>query len=278
MKMMEYCHRCLRRLVDKVVALSTGNGTIISYCYSVIGGVMDGESSPPEVANKLLRYIREKTGVYDPFASIKDRELQQAREAIQGLKGAFPQTLTGLLQVSALGNSMDFFIDGVYDATGFEFVAEMDRIQRELSIDGRPVLIFADNTGEFLFDVGLIEHLERQGRKVYYAVKEHPVQNDLSMVDIERFHFKEICPNIISTGTGEVGIRREAMKGLIQDLWEGGATIIAKGMANYETLSEFNNERPVIHLMKVKCPTVALAVGKKVGQYIAIIGGVKNGN
>ncbi len=99
------------------------------------------------------------------------------------------------------------------------------------------------------------------------------MQNDLSMVDVIKFNLRKMFDNIISTGTDEVGIRREDMKGKIKDLWEGDAVVIAKGMGNYETISEFHTERPVIYIMKVKCPTVGDAVNKKVGTYIAILGG-----
>jgi uncharacterized protein with ATP-grasp and redox domains len=66
---------------------------------------------------------------------------------------------------------------------------------------------------------------------------------------------------IISTGTGEVGINREQIRGVIKDLWEGGGAVIAKGMGNYETISQFDPGRSVIHIMKVKCSAVAEDVG-----------------
>ncbi len=53
---------------------------------------------------------------------------------------------------------------------------------------------------------------------------------------------------------------------------------LPRAWGNYETISEFNDIRSVIHIMKVKCPTVAHAVDGKIGQYIAIIGGGEYGN
>ncbi|MGD0488075.1 MAG: ARMT1-like domain-containing protein [Syntrophorhabdales bacterium] len=49
--------------------------------------------------------------------------------------------------------------------------------------------------------------------------------------------------------------------------------VIAKGMGNYETISEFDHERPVVYVLKVKCRTVAETLGREVGTYIAIAGG-----
>lgn len=273
MKLVSHCYGCLRGLVEKAVSLSGGNGDILFQSYSMIDALWHEGKTPPEVANILHRFIREQTGVYDPYLPLKTREVEEARKAIVGLQERFPKTLEGFLRLSALGNSMDFFCQDVYTMEGFDFWGDIDNIEKEIYTKGNNVLMFADNVGELFFDMGLIRYLENLRKTVYYAVKEHPVQNDLSMADVERFGFKEIFPNIISTGTGEVGIRREDIKGKIAELWAGNGIVIAKGMGNYETISEFHEERQVIHVMKVKCPTVAQAVGKNIGKYIAMIGG-----
>jgi len=133
--------------------------------------------------------------------------------------------------------------------------------------------MIGDNTGDFIFDMPLVEYLEKKGKQVYYAVREKPVQNDLSMEDVERFGLHEIFGRIISTGTDEVGMKKEDLSGTIKALWESDAVVIAKGMGNYETISGFHNERPVIYIMKVKCPAVAYSIGQNEGTYIALTGG-----
>lgn len=273
MKLSDHCYGCLRDLVEKVVALSGDNDNILSRAYSIIDYLWDEGRTPPEVANRLLRFIREKTGVYDPYLPKKIKEVEEAQRSISSLGEAFPKTLEGFLKLSALGNSMDFFCQDGYSVEGFDFSGDIDNIQKEIYTKGNSVLMFADNVGELFFDFGLIRYLEGIGKTVYYAAKEHPVQNDLSLADVDRFGFRECFSNIISTGTNEVGIRKEDMRGKIAELWESDGLVIAKGMGNYETISEFNKERSVIHIMKVKCPTVANAVNRNKGQYIAIIGG-----
>jgi hypothetical protein len=278
MKLLDHCYGCLRGLAEQSVALSGGNGEILSQTYAMIDNLWNEGRTPPEVANRLLRFIRDKTGAYDPYLPIKTKEVEEARKVISNLSGAFPKTLEGFLKLSALGNTVDFFCQDGYTIDGFDFSGDIDNIEKEIYTKGKNVLMFADNVGELFFDMGLIGYLENLGKTVFYAAKEHPVQNDLSMADVERFGFKEIFPNIISTGTDEVGIRKEDLKGDIAGLWKSAGIVIAKGMGNYETISEYHKERPVIHVMKVKCPTVAHAVGRNVGQYIAIIGGGEYGN
>jgi uncharacterized protein with ATP-grasp and redox domains len=47
--------------------------------------------------------------------------------------------------------------------------------------------------------------------------------------------------------------------------------IIAKGMANFESLSEMSNLPPVAYLMAAKCKPVADEVGVPVGSKIAML-------
>jgi len=273
MKLMDHCYGCLKDLIEKAVALSQGDEEIAFQAYSMVDNLWNTGSTPPDIANKLHRFIKSKTGVTDPYFSIKTKEVEAAQKAICELRPAFPETLEGFIKLSALGNSTDFFCHHEYKIEGFDFSGDIDKITEEIYTRSNVVLMLSDNAGEFLFDVGLIRFLENTGKTVYYAVKENPVQNDLSIPDVERFGFRKMFPNIISTETDEVGIRREDLRGMVKECWENNAIVIAKGMGNYETISEFSDNRSVIHIMKVKCPTVASAVGGKVGQYIAIIGG-----
>jgi uncharacterized protein with ATP-grasp and redox domains len=83
-----------------------------------------------------------------------------------------------------------------------------------------------------------------------------------------------IFARIISTGADEVGMKKEDLTGtVVKALWESDASVIAKGMGNYETISEFHNERPVIYIMKAKCPAVAHSIGQDEGTYNALTGG-----
>lgn len=240
----------------------------MSQCYRIIDECWNAQYTPTCISNRLLAHIREATGVYDPYASIKQHEFVHAQEALKRLRIMFPRSLHGALQLSALGNAVDFFTSIQYDTDDFTFFCHDEEIEETLCNNGSDVLIFGDNIGDFFFDMDLVTCLQGRGKKVHYAIKEHPVQNDISMVDVTRFGLVHYFHSIVSTGTREVGIRKEEMRGVIKELWEGKTTIvIAKGMGNYETLSEFSHERQVIHIMKVKCPAVADALKLPVGTY-----------
>lgn len=273
MKIRERCYDCLVGLARQVVSLSGGNGAVLEGSEHIIDTLYTPDRSPPEIANRFLRHIREATGVTDPFAAIKEREFERARVASERFERLFPPSLEGVFKFSALGNSLDFFAETDYDVNGFRFVANLAAIEEEVDRSNANGLILADNVGEFFFDLPLIRLLEERGKHVYYAVKERPVQNDLSMPDVERWNLRSFFGNILSTGTDEVGLRPEQLHGLVRDLWESDALVIAKGMGNYETVSEFDGGRRLVHILKVKCASVAEALGRKHGEHTAFIGG-----
>ena len=274
MKAIECCIDCLKGLAEKTVGLSNGRDALLFDCYRIVDQLWRKGNTPPLIANRLLKRIKMDTGVYDPYVSYKEKEFEKAGAAIARLEGTFPPSLAMLVKLCALGNSMDFFTghEGGFDPDGLQFSGNMDKIEEEIYIKGKEVLMFGDNIGDFLFDMPLVRFLEGEGKRVHYVVKEHPVQNDLAMSDVTRFGFEDMFGNIISSGTDEVGMRRDVMKGKVKDLWEREDTVvIAKGMGNYETMSEYHAERTVIHIMRVKCPAVSRAVRQKIGAYVAAL-------
>lgn len=278
MKVEDCCLSCLKGLAEKTVYLSGGDEVLLHECFVLIETLLGPESTPPEISNKLLRYIKKKTGTHDPYSLAKEKEFTEAIKTFQEVRDRFPDSLEGAIQLSAMGNSMDFFISGNYNPNNFIFTGNVDKMKDLIYIKGKDVLMIGDNIGDLIFDMPLVEHLEKKGKHVYYAVREEPVQNDLSMKDVDRFCLRNICSHIISTGTDEVGLRKEDLHGMVRDLWESNAVVIAKGMGNFETISAFHNERPVVYIMKVKCPAVAHAVGQQVGTYITLSGGEKYGD
>jgi len=273
MKVQDCCLPCLKGLAEKTVTLSGGNEALTAECFNFIEQLWGPDATPPGISNRLLKFIKEKTGNLDPYRTIKKQEFEEATKAFQEIRGSFGDTFEDVVRLSALGNSMDFFINGHYEINSFNFTGTLDKIENTIYIKDKDILMLGDNIGDFIFDMPLVEYLEKIGKSVHYAVREKPVQNDLSMEDVQRFGLDKMYKHIVSTCTDEVGLKKEDIVGAVKELWEGNAAVIAKGMGNYETISAFHNERPVIHIMKVKCSAMAHAVGQEKGSYIALTGG-----
>ena len=236
---MEPCRACLKGLIEKTVSLSGGNERVTGSSLDLLDSLYARDATPPALANILLDHIRRATGVYDPYATIKYREYREALSFIKDLKGKRPVCLSDCIQVSALGNSTDFFTGGSFDQGSFALKGDMDRIEDILGPETDEILILGDNMGDFIFDAPLARFLEKQGKTVLYAVKGSPVQNDISMEDIARHRLENTYSSIISTGKAHVGLASEDISGVIERLWKGDGPVIAKGMGNFETITQF---------------------------------------
>lgn len=273
MKVKPYCLSCLKDLAKDVALLAKADDRLLAECCALVDRRYSPEACPPDIANEVLRIIRERSGVNDPYQRRKAGEFNQAACAAPLIARSFSASLDGVLKCSVMGNSVDVFVEPDYDMESFVFSGTIDMIDREINRTGPQALIFGDNIGEFFFDLPLIRHLESRDKEVFYAVKEAPAQNDLCLADVELFGLRQWFSNFVSTGAGKVGIRKDEMSPQVRGLWESDALVIAKGMGNYETISEFDHERSVVYIMKLKCHAVAESVNGSIGDYTAILGG-----
>jgi uncharacterized protein with ATP-grasp and redox domains len=268
MKVGESCFQCIKGLAHKTLELIGAKDESFREVEKFIEDNWRLDATPPSLANGLLKMIKERFNVDDPYESFKSHELMIALKTSERLQEFFPEDILGAIKFSALGNSSDFFMETDFNYEKIDFFADLEKIEKGLSESCR-VLILGDNISDFIFDLKLIRYLERIGKEVYYAVKESPVQNDLSIPDLRKYGLRRFFDKFISTGDGEVGLRKEYIRGLIKELWEGETFIIAKGMGNYETLTEYS-ERPILYVMKVKCKEVSKSIGYPIGTYLAL--------
>lgn len=271
MKVQEHCRACLEGLIRKTVSLSGGGERAVISSFDLLDRLYTPDATPPGIANILLDHIRRTTGVYDPYATIKHREYREAVSFVRDLRGRKPVSLSDHIRLSALGNSTDFFTGGSFDPGSFTLKGDREKTEDILLSGKNEILMLGDNMGDLVFDQPLARFLEKRGKTVYYTVKGGPVQNDVSTEDIARHDLRSAYSFILSTEKAHVGLPKEDIKGTIERLWEGDGPVIAKGMGNFETISEFDDERQVVYIMKVKCPAVAHAVRSGIGTYIAYV-------
>jgi len=124
------------------------------------------------------------------------------------------------------------------------------------------VLYLADNAGETVFDRVLIETL---AVPVTYAVKGGPILNDATREDALAAGIDQVA-EVIGTGSDAPGTILARCSEAFRQRVQSASVVIAKGQANYETLSE---EGPkVFFLLQTKCPVIARDVGVPVGSIV----------
>ncbi len=133
-------------------------------------------------------------------------------------------------------------------------------------------MYLSDNCGEIVLDRLLIRYLKEHGSHVTLAVKEAPILNDATLRDARDLGLDALADKLTTTGGGaEIGICREIIPDDLRDAISRCTLIIAKGMANFESLSEMDNLPPVAYLLAAKCKPVADELGVPVGSKIALL-------
>jgi len=220
----------------------------------------------PETANEILRVIRGVSGIADPFNSVKRVEMAQAKSVFEEVKDRVGDDLRSLASLALLGNSFDFFrsaedaMAGVSEQVGKEWVYfndDLDRLHHFLLNDPGSVLYLTDNAGEIFFDLPLFQYIQTFARKTVLVPKGGPGLNDLTLEDLESAGIKGMFDEIMDTGTDGAGIDWRHVSRAFAARAERADLIVAKGMANFETVYFHHLATPVFFLFRVKCEVVA---------------------
>jgi uncharacterized protein with ATP-grasp and redox domains len=177
---------------------------------------------------------------------------------------------------SIIGNSFDFGVLG-FDADKatakdmmqkqFEHGLDVDDADTMKKMLGN-VVYLADNCGEIVFDTLLFEEIKKLGGKITLVVRGAPILNDVTMTELKELGIDKKVDRVLTTGSNAIGVcLKEAPPELVEAL-KSASLIISKGMANYETMTEYDF-KPIAYLLKTKCESVAEALGLSKNMSVA---------
>jgi len=226
------------------------------------------------VATLLHRLVRTTTGNVDPYHRIKQAEVAMANDLFRGWKADHERDLKSCLVFAARGNAIDFFKDLMTVeedlAKPVEFaIDKTEALEKKLEV-AESILYLADNAGEVFFDLPLVWRLENFG-SVTYVVKESPIQDDITLADLERFGLAKELPRVITTGTDTPGVDMALASDGFKSEFETADLVLAKGMGYWETLSELPAQDKVFYLLRAKCHPVANSLRVAMGSYVALL-------
>jgi uncharacterized protein with ATP-grasp and redox domains len=236
-------------------------------------------TSSPQIANLILREIRRLSGVDDPFAEFKAREMKQARELFSQIEANVGETLRSRVGLAALGNNLDFFINPEQALAGIpqQFINEITfyrddihQLEACLRQTTQTVLYLTDNAGEIYFDWPLYEYIRARSRKTILVVKGGPSLNDLTRVELKAAGLEKRFDPLMDTGTDGAGIDWETVSTDFLDLIALADLVISKGMANFETLYPRDLAAPVFFLFKVKCEPIQNYIQAPANSFLAL--------
>ncbi|OAG28207.1 damage-control phosphatase ARMT1 family protein [Thermodesulfatator autotrophicus] len=268
----EYCRPCLERLAKQAMGLACGEEPEkISKALSWLDELYDENISPPVIASELHRRVKKYCQHEDPYAPLKAKEIEIGQKIAEIYGKDFQKGFRERLLFSLLGNTIDFFrppeeIEEVLKTgitLAIDHIAEIENHLKKT----QTVILLTDNTGEVFFDIPLLSWLTDQGYETYYAVKPKPIQNDLSLPDLEKLNLK-IPAKVITTGAEMVGLDLNYASEEFRRLYFEADLVLAKGMGHFETLSMKAQRNNIAFLLCAKCVPVARALEVSLKSYV----------
>lgn len=261
------CRDCLLGLAATLAELSSGEDEQLRLkAYNAASELIKSggkyELSAPEIANGMIRLIKNMTGVEDPYDAFKKQEIEKAKQAFESMNLRAESGLRNAVISAALGNSLDFFKDPeqAFEAarrllkSGFTFHHDdIEKLERRLAEKPGLVLYLTDNSGEAFFDIPLYHYLTSHAERTIAVVKGGPGLNDLTQKDILSAGLSDAFQKIMDTGVEGVGIDWNNVSQEFKELFNQADLVISKGMANFETMYPRGLTPPVFFIFKVKC-------------------------
>lgn len=221
--------------------------------------------SPPVRASRIHALVRAASGNPDPYRTAKAEATAHALSLYSSLRQRIDSAEDPVdlaVRIAIAGNIIDL---GVADS--YDLEASIERvISQPLAIDymarlkqavseADELLFLADNAGETVMDRLLIETLNKP---TTYVVKGGPAVNDATREDAIAAGLDELC-TLIDNGAAILGTLFDQCAPALKQRFDSAALIIAKGMANYESLH--GSRRGLFFLLQSKCAVVSAHLG-----------------
>ncbi|MBS3793767.1 MAG: DUF89 family protein [Candidatus Thorarchaeota archaeon] len=276
------CAHCLIERAVNQAKLATDDPQkqmeVVTKVTELFGRELDENSVPSHIGTDRDLLVQEITG-RDPYVHLKEESNELALELFPTLRSLVHEQTDSdsrfrkAALIAAAANAIEF------DVSGREFDLETLRelvadVESGLAIDEvsefykmchevGEVVYLMDNAGEVVLDMVLIEQIQNIGPEVVAVVKGGPILNDATMTDAEAVGLDECADQVVDTGAPAIGVNLDRDSDDFKQLLFSAELIVAKGMGNYESMTEFDTSElcPVVHIMRTKCWPVARHVG-----------------
>jgi uncharacterized protein with ATP-grasp and redox domains len=282
MRFDDRCYDCLLSRVRLECGLCGAGeektASVVASCGKLLERLRTEPLTHPQIASAMHRQAYSLLGCQDPFTALKEQSNREALAVCRKVRGKL-STFRDFVLASIIGNTYDYGVKG-HTVTG-DFLSYFDHeFSTGLAIDDTQeiekrisrVVYITDNCGEIVFDRLLLEYLFRQGSSITLAVRDAPILNDATLREARTLRLDRFADITTTTGCGcELGLRLDCMPPELARAVRDCTLILAKGMANYESLSEYSGLPPVAYLMAVKCEPIAEEVGVPRGSKVAML-------
>lgn len=266
MKINEQCLACLVNQSVKTANLvgASDREELYKKIFSYMSS-LDFSKTNPEIVGENYRLIKEHTGCADPYSETKQYYNRLFQKRIEDYADEI-DTLEEAVKYAIVANIIDFNpVHGNVDEDIKKYFSEIGSL--ELTIDdtdkmsveiqnAKNILYLGDNCGEICFDKLLIMKIKEINPqcRIYFGVRGEAVVNDNTEEDAYFVGMEEVA-TVISNGDYSLGTVLSRTSSEFQKVYHEADVIVAKGQANYESLSE--ERKNIYFLLMTKCKVIA---------------------
>jgi uncharacterized protein with ATP-grasp and redox domains len=272
------CVPCLiRRVLFEAEEVDDSFGVrAVKNASRMLGELFGEDVCSATVATQVHRETYKLLGTKDPYSVLKKKSNDVALEVYpfaEKFVRSSKDPLRAAFLCSILGNVLDFGIGAGYDDPA-RLKKEFKNLLKEglghddtrriktLLRKSEKVVYLGDNCGEIVLDRLALEELKKFDIDLTLVIKEEPILADATKKDISALGIECIVDRIVEAPGFAVGIDLDSLNGKFGKIMRNADLIIAKGMANFESISE-TDLAPVAYLLRTKCSPVANAMGLK---------------
>ena len=219
----------------------------------------------------------------DPYAQLKKDSNDMILELLPQLRPMVEQAedpLSMAMKFARTGNFLDFGIltpevahkalwEAVENTPAMELDADVyTHLLDDLSA-AKQLLILGDNAGEIVFDILLVEQLQKQypDLEVIYCVRGKNSLNDATREDAAYVGMDKLV-RVIDNGTGISGTELDYISDELKQILSTADVILSKGSGNLESLAGCGLN--IYYIFMCKCQRVAKILGceNMTGQFL----------
>lgn len=272
MKINEQCLACLVNQSVKTANLvgAFNKEELYKKIFSYMS-TMDFSKTNPEIVGENFRLIKEHTGCADPYKETKQFYNRKFSENMTAYEEKI-HSVEEAVKYAIIANVIDFNpVHTNVEADIEQYFSNVDELSLAINDvncmindikDARSILYLGDNCGEICFDKVLIKRIKKLNPncRIYFGVRGEAVVNDNTAEDAYFVGMDEVA-TVISNGDYSLGTILARTSTKFRNVYRKVDVVIAKGQANYESLSE--EKKNIYFLLMTKCKVIAEDVGVK---------------
>lgn len=275
MRIQEKCIPCIVNQSIKVadmVGLKDKN-ELLRKVFTYLSKVDFNSSSTPELIGEIFKILKKETGSEDPYKETREHYNKMFLEQIPDLEqeiNVVENPFIEAIKYAIIGNVIDFNpihnillsdINACFSQLKGEQleINDSNLLMQEIMNAGT-ILYLGDNCGEICLDKILIKKIKELNPscQVFFAARGEAVVNDSLEEDAYFVGIGDFA-TVISNGDSSMGTVLYRTSKRFQEIYHKADIVIAKGQANYECLS--NENENIYFLLMTKCGVIANDIG-----------------